>query len=163
MTSVAACGDEMESCECGGLYEKRHGPLNLQDEYMGELSIPAIDYLVCNRCGGYLFSPTTSRQIEKARDEKLDEVLRTRPIGAFVPSAEAAEMLGITRQALHKHRRVSRGFIFRILFRGRTLYLKESVELFRATGDGRFSLLPPPSIGHYASQKHTISTQTSWT
>jgi hypothetical protein len=63
------------------------------------------------------------------------------PISAFLSSAETAAVLGISRQALHKHRRISRGFIFQTTFGGSKVYLKESVEHFRKKGDGRFKLI----------------------
>ena len=55
-------------------------------------------------------------------------------------AAAAADLLGVSRQALHKHRRIRKGFIYQTELSGKTVYLRESVELFKKTGDGRFSL-----------------------
>ncbi len=63
------------------------------------------------------------------------------PISAFLSSAETATILGISRQALHKHRRISRGFIFKTSFGGNQVYLKKSVKRFLEKADGRFKLI----------------------
>lgn len=75
----------------------------------------------------------------------MDEILQSKPLSAFLSAVEAASALGISRQALHKHRRIRRGFIFQTQFEGKTVYLKRSVELFKTTGDGRFLLRQPES------------------
>jgi len=57
-----------------------------------------------------------------------------------VTSSEAARILDISRQALHKNRRIKNGFIFHTRFGNGIVYLRKSVELFKETGDGRYPL-----------------------
>ena len=59
-------------------------------------------------------------------------------------------MLGVSRQALHKHRRIRRGFIFQTMFDGKIVYLKQSVFQYMKKGDGRFSLLGRLPVAAYS-------------
>jgi hypothetical protein len=94
----------------------------------------------CNNCGDLLYSVEAARNIETARKMALQGILQSKPISAFLSAAETAVYLDISKQALHKHRRIRRGFIFQTEFGGKIVYLKKSVELFKKTGDGRFEL-----------------------
>ncbi len=62
------------------------------------------------------------------------------PLEDFTFASKAAKILNISRQALHKHRRIRRGFIYSIVFCGKKLYHKKSILLFKEQGDGRFPL-----------------------
>jgi hypothetical protein len=133
----------MKSCECGGRYSEIDGDLEIVDEYVGSFVVTAVRYRKCDSCGGILYPLETARAIEKRRDERKDELLRERPLRAFLSVSQTATTLGISRQALHKHRRIRRGFIYQTAFCGSVVYLEESVKLFKSTGDGRFRLCPP--------------------
>lgn len=126
------------SCKCE--YEQRKGTLRLADDHVGSLEVYNVTYFECGDCGDYLFPLETAKKIGDERDRKLEEILRSRPISEFVSAAEAGAILGISRQALHKHRRISRGFIYQLPFGEKTVYLKKSVLQFKKTGDGRFLL-----------------------
>ena len=132
----------MKCHECGGKYRVINGDLQINDAYVGPLVVEAVSYYKCDRCGQLLFPPETAEASEKRRRERRDELLKEHPLRAFLSAAETAETLGISRQALHKHRRIRRGFIYQTGFGGGIVYLEESVKLFKATGDGRFSLCP---------------------
>ena len=77
----------------------------------------------------------------------MDRLITDKPVDSFVIATEAASMLGISRQAFHKHRRIQRGFIYKTNFGGKTVYLKESVLHFKETGDGRFPLVQFTEVG----------------
>lgn len=132
----------MRCSECTGTYRKMHGKLTLIDKYVGQYTVPPIDYLECARCGGRLFSPAAAREVEAARERKLQGTLLSKPLAAFATATEAADLLGVTRQAFHKNRRITRGFIFQTGFGGKTVYLRESIVRFKKTGNGRFLLHP---------------------
>ena len=106
----------MRCYECGGRYIAKHGSLELVDKYIGPFTVETDEYFECEECRDYLFSPETSERIEKARRVGLEDKLQSLPIRDFVTAVEAATILGISRQALHKHRRIRRGFIFQTKF-----------------------------------------------
>jgi hypothetical protein len=58
----------------------------------------------------------------------------------FVPNRKMAPMLGKSRQAIAKDQRI-KNFIYNITTDGKTMYLKESIEQFKASGNGKFSLI----------------------
>jgi len=127
--------------KCGVEYEERRGDLIINDDFVGSYSVSSATWKECPECGRRLFNPQTLERMEAERQRTLDSLLRQRPIGDFLTATETAALLGISRQALHKHRRIRRGFIYSIRRNGKTEYLKESVLLYKKTGDGRFSLV----------------------
>lgn len=152
----------MRCYQCGGEYIAREEDLELTDEYIGPFIVEGAEYFECDKCGDYLFSPKTSELIETARRLALEKLLKSMPIKDFVTGAEAARILGISRQALHKHRRIRRGFIFQTRFDEKTIYLRKSVELFKEMGDGRFKLVEPDREARYTSEPKMTVILTRW-
>jgi hypothetical protein len=74
----------------------------------------------------------------------------------FVTPKEAADILDITRQALHKHHRIQKGFIYSIVIGGRKLFNRVSVQLFKETGDGRFNLITENSVHQNEGMKACV-------
>ncbi len=147
----------MRCNQCGGQYITKHGNLDLKDAYVGPFTIPAVEYVECEECGDLAYSPDTILEIEKARKVALGEMLQSFPLRDFVTATQAATILGISRQALHKHRRIRRGFIFKTQFADKTVYLMKSVELFKKTEDGRFPLVEPENEIVYRPTQLTTS------
>lgn len=137
----------MNCLECGGDYEEKQGSLEVTDENIGPYSVSDVQYYQCTKCGDLLFSPETSKVLERKRSEVMDRLIKDKPVDSFVTGTEAACILGITRQAFHKHRRIHRGFIYQTDFGGKTVFLKESVHRFKETGDGRFPLVQFTEVG----------------
>lgn len=136
----------MKCYECGGEHkehcEKR---FRVDDETIGTFHVADVSYMECGKCRDRLFAPADAKKIEDARAGTLNGILQAMPLRSFFSAAETSEKLGISRQALHKHRRISRGFIYHTEFGGARVYLKKSVLLFLESGDGRFTLRQPES------------------
>lgn len=147
----------MRCYQCGETYIAKHESLEFTDKHIGPFTVEAAEYFECDKCGDYLFSPETSKRIETARRLVLEEKLQSLPISAFITAAEVATILGFSRQALHKHRRIRRGFIFQTQFFDKTVYLRKSVDLFKETGDGRFQLVEPESEIEYTPERKTTA------
>ena len=130
----------MDCCECGSTYLETQGLLQIHDLFVGPVTISHAHYYKCTNCQGLLYSVETAKAIDSARAERLEELLAARPIRDFVSATEAASMLGISRQAFSKNRRIRRGFIFQTTVSGSIFYLRESVHRFKQAGDGRFLL-----------------------
>ena len=134
----------MKCSECNGEYKPTTGTLQINDKYMGLFIAEHLEYMKCSKCGDLLYSIEAAQAIEAAREGALQEILQSKSISQFLSVGETSDFLGISRQALHKHRRIRRGFIFQTVFGGKTVYLKKSVELFKTIGDGRFALRQSP-------------------
>ncbi|MDR2850212.1 MAG: hypothetical protein LBW77_06705 [Verrucomicrobiota bacterium] len=133
----------MKCCECGGEYKNHtNTKLRVDDDAVGTFYVDGVSYQACGSCGARLFAPEDAKKIEAAREKTLETLLLSQPIGGFLTVAEAVKLLGVTRQAFHKNRRIARGFIYQIPFGDKKVYLKESVERYRRKGDGRFPLRP---------------------
>jgi hypothetical protein len=130
----------MNCFECGGTFEEKNGLLKLTDKYVGLIIIEGVLYYQCENCGALLYPEETIRAIEIEGNRCIEETLKSYPIKDYLSAAETALLLGISRQALHKNNRIRHGFIYQIKFGGNTVYLKQSVLQYQATGDGRFGL-----------------------
>ena len=134
----------MKCYQCGGEYQKKRGYLQLTDKWIGAYAVDAVHYFKCDTCGDLLLPPETTKILESKREQVLDRWIKSQPLDSFLSAVQTAPLLGISRQALHKHIRIRRGFIYQTTFYGRIVYLRKSVLLFKQTGDGRFPL-PAPS------------------
>ena len=130
----------MNCYQCGGVYEAKSDSLEIFDFYVGKIEVRGIPYYQCRDCHDILYTEEMSRAIETERNRRIHELLNQLPLAGFVGSIEAASILGISRQALHKNRRINHGFIHQAKFAGVTVYLRQSVLRFKKTGDGRFPL-----------------------
>jgi hypothetical protein len=140
----------MDCLECGGTYTEKSGTYSLVDPYVGEIIVEGVSYYRCDKCGDILFSVEMAQAIESERNKRIHEILNQFPIGDFISAAETASMLGISRQALHKNKRINHGFIYQTKSGPTTFYLKQSVQKYKEFGDGRFPL---------HAHKHTPSTE----
>ncbi len=152
----------MKCYNCGHEYFAHNGALAICDEYIGVFIVHNLSYMKCGQCGDKLYTPEAAKQIENSRNAALSAAILSRPIKSFISSSEAASILGISRQALHKHRRIRRGFIFQTRFDGKIVYLKESVLRFKQTGDGRFPLTDGTSEKPSYSHSITTGVRSNW-
>lgn len=131
----------MQCDMCGSDCEEIVGILTETDSFIGEYSVPQARYYRCVACGAVFYPLATSRMLDQKRKEVEHASIRRYSIADFMSGSETADYLKISRQALHKHRRVRKGFIYATRFGGKTVYLRRSVELFKQRGDGRFPFL----------------------
>ncbi len=141
----------MNCYQCGGVYERKSDLLKIFDSYVGKIVVRNTPYYECSDCHDIIYTEEMSRAIETERNRLIHELLSELPLADFVSSNEAASILGISRQALHKNRRINHGFIYQTKFAGVTVYPRDSVLRFKKTGDGRFPL-----------QSHTYSPSTKY-
>lgn len=108
---------------------------------LGNILVPNISRMRCSGCGKELFDSVQSKMIREYVAAKEQDAISSLPIRDFVSLNEAAQMLGVTKQAFSKNSRIQRGFIYSLSKDGRKFYLKPSIEEFKRTGkDGRISL-----------------------
>lgn len=130
----------MKCVECGSDIESKFGLLELEDDYVGAYSVDSVHYQECRQCGEKYFPHPTAAALDTKWSEVEQALIRSHPLNDFLTAAETSAVLAMTRQALQKHRRIRRGFIYQTSFGGKTVYLRESVLRFKETGDGRFRL-----------------------
>ena len=130
----------MRCYKCGDTYKEHMGSLKLHSKFIGDYELFNVAYYKCDGCGNLLFPKETIIKIEEKEQECRDFLIKQLPLGEFVFASETAEILNISRQALHKHLRIKRGFIYSVTLCGKKLYHKKSILLFKEKGDGRFSL-----------------------
>jgi len=151
----------MDCLECGATYTERTGTYSLVDPYVGEIILDGLSYYQCDKCGDVLYSAAMAQEIDSQRNKRIHELIHRFPIGDFITAAETASMLGISRQALHKNRRINHGFIYQIECGPTTHYLKQSVQQYKKFGDGRFPLHVHRPIPSTEYLKPIVSSRTS--
>ncbi len=144
----------MQCNECGGNYQEISDRLEVNDPYVGLIVIQSVPYYKCNSCNDVLYTGAMVGAIDSERNRIMQEILNRFPVSNFVNASETASILGISRQALHKHKRINHGFIYQTTFGGNRIYLKQSVLQFKKTGDGRFPL--SSGIGNFPVGKQKI-------
>jgi hypothetical protein len=130
----------MNCLKCGGTYIAKKQKLVISDKYVGPISIENASYSHCEKCNEKLFPIETARRIDNRRREIIHEYLQNQPINAFLSASGTASFLEISRQALHKHKRIRKGFIYSTLLDDKVVYLRKSVEQYKKRGDGRFDI-----------------------
>ena len=129
----------MKCYKCKNNLVEQQGNLELSDFRIGKYTVKDITYSQCPNCGKLRFSLATAKTIEARQNKILAQLIGKLPVAEFIPAVEVADILGVSRQAIHKHRKIRRGFIYSIKIGGKLLYHKKSVELYKSEKqDGRF-------------------------
>ncbi len=131
----------MQCEKCGGSYIESFDLFTLNDPIVGKVSIRGMKFYHCDKCDNVLFTVEMSKAIVTAINERKKELIDSLPIRNFITAKETSELLGISRQALHKNHRVNNGFIHQTRLGDNIAYVKQSVIKYRNTGDGRYPLL----------------------
>ena len=133
--------NKIQCLECGNFYTEKKGRYAVDDDpQVGYFTIHSAEWLKCEQCGDEMLPAKLANQIDKARAERVKELLKQIPVAEYITSKEATEYIDMSRQALNKRKR--NGSIYSIQLDEKTiLYLAESVRRFKKNGDGRFFLL----------------------
>jgi len=153
----------MNTCPyCGKQQQKKNG-YTWKSEYYGTIFIPDVEYLQCE-CGAEEISNEILKKVEEEQQRLCSKLLLQR-LNSFddinhqyMQNSELVAKLGKTRQAIAKNPLIKRK-IFNIVLFGQRYYLRESVELFLRTGDGRFPLVSRANdnSNKYADSKASVS------
>jgi hypothetical protein len=130
----------MRCYDCGGTYIEHFGSLSLHDDYIGNYKVSDVQYFKCENCNQLLFPKDTAIKIESVENDIKYKLIGQLPVRDFVSANAAAGLLGISKQAFNKNRRIRNGFIYSVSLEGKKLYNKKSLLLFNKKGDGRFNL-----------------------
>lgn len=130
----------MKCYNCGGNLLEKSGVLQIPSDTIRSYQVENADYSLCASCGEIILSNETWRKAEQIESKQIKKLIGNMPITDFVGAKKAADLLGMSRQALHKHRRIKRGFVYFYTFEDKIFYHLESLMLFKETGDGRFNL-----------------------
>lgn len=131
----------MATCaSCHSIVRPFRDKIVIQDKFFGEIITTKLKFNKCSNCGRLSFPSSTVKIIDKFRYERKHSLLKKQPIDEFITASETADLLEITRQALHKNL-IIRGLVFNTTMWGKHFYLKKSVDRFKKRGDGRYSLI----------------------
>ena len=126
----------MKCPNCGKDLRKEIGDIEIADPRVGVLRIQQAEYWECSGCGTKLYTPATAVRIDEERRNMREELIKKRPIGEFITLTGAAHLLGVSKQAVHKNRK-----LYSVKLGRKPVYLKKSVIKYKETQDGRFPLV----------------------
>jgi predicted nucleotidyltransferase len=130
----------MQCLECGGSYVESSERYVYKDFIVGDIAVQGKKFYRCNKCGDVLFTLEMSCALDEAIHERKQQLIGSLPIRDFITATKTAKLLGVTRQALNKNRRIKKGFIHQTTLGDNTVYVKRSVMRYKRTGDGRYPL-----------------------
>lgn len=130
----------MRCGECEGEMISLHGTMEIVSNFLGSYQLHNVDFWECLECHDRILPAETWTAADREEERLIKEKVGRLPVIEFLSASETANILGMTRQALHKHRRISRGFVYTIVIDGKRLYHRGSLERFMRIGDGRFLL-----------------------
>ena len=133
-----------EECfDCGHELRRRRR-YTVDDPYVGRITVHG-KFLHCPNCGSDEVPNETMKLVDEVRKELIERLLLIR-IGSsveferqYIRTKEAAAILELSYQAVAQSK-VIRNCIYNLFIGGKRYWLKESVERFRDTGEGRFPL-----------------------
>lgn len=126
---------------CGnGIIQTKTETYLFKSKLVGMVPVPNVKFEECHRCQTCSFSSEESKKIiDHVRMVEHEELMNL-PAKDLVSANEAADILGVSKQAFSKNKKIQRGFVLCVEISGRVFYSKRSLELFSHTGDGRFQL-----------------------
>lgn len=131
------------SCEiCGGKLVLMVGFYPFSSKVVGQISVPNVKYTKCQNCHDILIDFDQSVIMTEYIKEQERKAITSIPIRDFISLNQAADLLGVTKQAFSKNERIKRGFVYSVETDGRVLYYRKSVEEFKKSGDGRVRVSP---------------------
>uniref|UniRef100_UPI0040578E26 hypothetical protein n=1 Tax=Candidatus Electrothrix sp. TaxID=2170559 RepID=UPI0040578E26 len=148
----------MKCYNCGGIFIEYTGNLELPSSSLGSFILNNVNYTKCYECQEIILPDDTWERADKKENDLINDFLFNLPVKDYIGASVTASILNISRQGLHKHRRIRRGFIYSIVHEGKRLYNKKSVELYKKTGDGRFllsSMISKQSVEYIVVQDNT--------
>lgn len=129
------------NCEkCGGTLKTGKGSVIFPSKVLGEIFVPNIKMNSCTACDLQILLPSESDKVLEYVLGKECERVGELPLSGFIGEKEAAEILGESKQAFNKNKRIQSGFIMFAYLSGRRFFLRESVNQFKIKKDGRFLL-----------------------
>lgn len=112
--------------------------LMVKSKVLGEVCLRAISAFYCPHCDETLIPSDESIKADQELRKLEGAAIGQLPIDNFITLNEAAALMEVSKQAFQKNPRVKRGFVYSVKKGRSDLYDKRSVELFKATRDGRY-------------------------
>lgn len=107
---------------------------------LGYALAPRVEIDQCSNCG-LKFLPLEAEK-EVYRWLSIHEQIAIDSLSGdqLLSAGQAAEILGVTKQAFSKNPKVKKGHIYFTSVGNKKIYFKSSVDLFKDSGDGRFQI-----------------------
>lgn len=146
-------GDPMNCSLCNAELMNKKEDYLCNSRVIGEVLVPLIEFYECHGCQEITLSPEGGHEVTTYVKEQERNTIARLPSDDLITAGQAADLLGVSKQAFSKNPKIKKGFVYFIQIGTKKAYFRRSVELFRATGDGRF----PITKWKFSSQEIRIS------
>jgi len=130
----------MHCALCNGNTTKQTGEHQFKSKILGQILVPHITFERCSECNNKTFSSEDSAALMAYVQKKERDAIEKLPVSGWISATDAANVLGVSKQAFSKNPKIKRGFIYSIKIGDRKFYYKKSVQRFMETNDGRLQL-----------------------
>lgn len=107
---------------------------------LGYALAPRVEVDECSGCGLKSLNSEAERDVYRWLKTHEQMTIDSLSGGQLLSAGQAAEILGVTKQAFSKNPKVKNGHIYFTSIGNKKIYYKSSVELFKASGDGRYQI-----------------------
>ncbi|MCG6930204.1 MAG: hypothetical protein LJE64_06565 [Desulfofustis sp.] len=110
------------------------------NKILGDVLVPGVDVEVCPDCGDVMLPAEAQVAVTRYLAILEKKAITSLPSADLISAGQAAEILGITKQAFSKNPKIKKGFVYFTEVGTKKFFFRSSVELYKRTGDGRFAL-----------------------
>ena len=130
----------MKCYECGtNLIVHENETLRCHEKGIGEFNLADASWDECPQCNERFLHGDTVLAMEAKSDSVVSQKLGDIPLDHFVFMKDVGAILGISLTAVQKSKRIIK-LVYQKIHCDKRMYLKESVEAFRDSKDGRIDL-----------------------
>ncbi len=107
---------------------------------LGDILVPRVEVGQCPNCGELILSKEAETAVSHYLKTLEREAIANLPAEDLISAGQAAEILGVTKQAFSKNPKIKKGFVYFVSVGTKKVFFRSSVTLFQKVGDGRFPL-----------------------
>ena len=149
----------VECVRCGKETTRKAEDYPCFSKVLGYILAPRVEIDVCLECGHRSLSPEAEQEVNSWLKIREQAAICSLSAEQLLSAGQAAEMLGVTKQAFSKSPKVKKGHIYFTTIGNKKVYFRSSVELFKETGDGRYQISKwYSSLGSKRTAMHESST-----
>lgn len=126
------------SCNTETICEAVDYPCN--NKIIGNVIVPLVHVEKCPNCGRLMLSEEAEIAVSHYLQLRERDTIASLPADDLISAGQAAEILGVTKQAFSKSPKIKKGFVYFTYVGTKKFFFRSSLKLFKTTGDGRFPI-----------------------
>jgi len=129
---------------------------------LGDVVVPQVGVEQCPKCGQLILSGEAERAVSDYLKNRQREAIASLPADDLISAGQAAEILGVTKQAFSKNPKIKKGYVYFTYIGTKKFFFRSSLELYKTGGDGRFPIAKWQSSVHAARIESCATADSKW-